>query len=45
MKTNFFNKISEFLIKFMENDQGFLFPFQGIYVRNGEMFKISQMRG
>jgi len=45
MLFNWLCKISEFLNKLMENKSGTLFPFEGIYVKNGKMIRVSIIWG
>lgn len=45
MTLNFFKQISEFLKKLIETKERTQFCIDGTYVRGGEMFKISPLRG
>ena len=45
MTSKIFKRISEFLNKFLEYKDETLFSIDGTYIKNGEMYKVSMLRG
>jgi len=45
MINNFLKQISEFLNKLLETKEKTLFSIDGTYVRDGEIFGVSMLRG